>query len=45
VSIAINVDNKGDLFEVDFWRVDFLPVKRYPKPSDLRVDTFPTSDL
>ena len=37
VSIAINADNKGDLFEVDFWKVDFSPLKRYPKPSDLRV--------
>lgn len=35
VSIAINADNKGNLFEVDFWKVDFSPLKRYPKPSDL----------
>lgn len=45
VSIAINTDNKGDLFEVDFWKVDFLPLKRYPKPSDLRVGAFSTNDL
>jgi Domain of unknown function (DUF6984) len=45
VSIAINGDDKGDLFEVDFWKVDFSPLKRYPKPSDLRVDACPTSDL
>jgi hypothetical protein len=38
VSIAINADNKGDLFEIDFWKVDFSPLKHYPKPSDLRVD-------
>ena len=36
VSIAINTDNMGDLFELDFWRVDFSPLKRYPKPSALR---------
>jgi hypothetical protein len=36
LSIAINADNKGDLFEVDFWKVDFSPLKRYPRPSDLR---------
>ncbi len=36
VSITINTDNLGDLFEVDFWKVDFSPLKRYPKPSDLR---------
>ena len=35
VSIAVNADNSGDLFEVDFWKVDFSPLKRYPKPSDL----------
>jgi len=45
VSIAINADNKGDLFEVDIWKVDFSPLKRYPKPSDLRVDSSSTSDL
>jgi hypothetical protein len=35
VSITINTDNKGDLLEVDFWKVDFSPLRRYPKPSDL----------
>jgi hypothetical protein len=45
VSIAINADKKGDLFEVDFWKVDFSPLKRYPKLSDLRVGTSPTSGL
>ncbi len=44
VSIAINTDDKGDLFEVDFWKVDFSPLKRYPKPSDLRVGVL-TSEL
>jgi hypothetical protein len=37
VSIALNADNRGDLFEVDFWKVDFSPLKRYPNPSDLRL--------
>ena len=36
VSIAINADNQGDLFEVDFWKVDFSPLKCYPNPSALR---------
>ena len=35
VSITINADQKGQLFEVDFWKVDFSPLKRYPKPSNL----------
>ncbi|MGB2638232.1 MAG: hypothetical protein WAN32_04730 [Candidatus Acidiferrum sp.] len=37
VSITINVDQNGQLFEVDFWKVDFSPLKRYPKPSELVV--------
>jgi hypothetical protein len=44
VSITINGDNKGDLFEVDFWKVDFSPLKRYPQPPDLRIGAFPASD-
>ena len=39
VCITVNADNKGDLFEVDFWKVDFSSLKRYPQPSDLRVGT------
>jgi len=35
ISIALNADNKGQLFELDFWKVDFSPLIRYPKPSDL----------
>jgi len=37
VSIALNADSKGQLFELDFWKVDFSPLRRYPKPSDLVV--------
>jgi len=37
VSITINVDEKGELFEVDFWKVDFSTLSRYPKPLDLVV--------
>ena len=35
VSISLNVDKSGRLFELDFWKVDFSPLKRYPKPGDL----------
>jgi hypothetical protein len=38
VSIAINADQNGRLFEVDFWKVDFSPLKRYPSASDIKVD-------
>ncbi len=37
VSIALNADSKGQLFELDFWKVDFSRLRRYPKPSDLVV--------
>ncbi len=35
VSIAVNADKQGQLFELDLWKVDFSPLKRYPKPSDV----------
>lgn len=35
VTIAVNADHQGQLFELDFWKVDFSPLMRYPKPSDV----------
>ena len=29
-------DEYGELFELDFWKVDFSPLRRYPQPQDLR---------
>jgi hypothetical protein len=37
VSIVINADVNGRLREIDFWKVDFSPLKRYPTPADLRI--------
>jgi len=37
VSIVINVDDQGNLCEIDFWKVDFSPLRRYPLPSQLSV--------
>jgi len=37
VSIALNVDAHGDLLELDFWKVDFSPLRQYPKPEQLRI--------
>jgi hypothetical protein len=37
VTIVINTDEKGELYEVGFWKVDFTPLKRYPAPSDLKL--------
>jgi hypothetical protein len=34
VSFTINLDSKGRLFELDVWRVDFEPLKRFPNESD-----------
>jgi hypothetical protein len=31
VSATINLDDRGNLFELDIWKVDFSPLKRYPK--------------
>ncbi len=36
VRIAVNVDERGDLYEVDFWKVDFSPLVVYPTPEHLR---------
>jgi hypothetical protein len=35
VVITVNLDTRGELFELDFWKVDFSPLKKYPKYSEL----------
>ena len=37
VSIVINADHENELYEVDFWKVDFSPLNRYPKASDIKI--------
>ena len=32
VSIVVNLDNYGRLFELDIWKADFSSLKRYPTP-------------
>ena len=32
VSIVVNADKNNELYELDFWKVDFSPLRRYPKP-------------
>ena len=39
ITIAVNVDTYGDLFELDFWKTDFSALRRYPTPSDLKPTT------
>jgi len=36
VSIELNVDEGGKPFELDFWKVDFSPLRRYPSPEELQ---------
>ena len=37
VVISINLDQDGRLFEMDFWKVDYSPLQRYPSPERLQV--------
>ena len=39
VSISLNVDDRGSLFEIDIWKVDFSPLLRCPTPHDLHRTT------
>ncbi|AFL88567.1 hypothetical protein Terro_2670 [Terriglobus roseus DSM 18391] len=36
LEISLNVDQDGDLFELDIWRVDFKPLLRLPEPGELK---------
>jgi hypothetical protein len=35
VSMAINVDKQNKLYELDLWKVDFSPLRRYPDPTEV----------
>lgn len=35
VVVAVDADKQGQLLDLDIWKVDFSPLKRYPNPSDL----------
>lgn len=35
VSIVLNADLNSQLFELDFWKVDFSKLRRYPRPCDI----------
>jgi hypothetical protein len=37
VSAVVNLDESGQLFELDIWKVDFSPLQRYPRPEELRL--------
>ena len=35
VSVTLNSDMDGELFEIDFWKVDFSPLIKYPTSDQL----------
>lgn len=37
VLISINLDEQGRLFELDFWKVNYEPLKRYPRPEEIHA--------
>jgi len=37
VSVTLNLDQNGDLFELDVWKVDNSPLKRFPPLTDIRI--------
>jgi hypothetical protein len=37
VSVALNSDQFGDLFELDVWKVNFSPLIRYPAIKDVEI--------
>jgi hypothetical protein len=36
VSATVNLDNNDKLFELDIWKVDSSPLRRYPGPDEVR---------
>jgi hypothetical protein len=36
-SAVVNVDQNGELFELDIWKVNFSPLKRYLRPEELHL--------
>lgn len=41
VSISVNIDQFGQIYELDFWKVDFSSLKRYPESEQLNnIRTF-----
>jgi hypothetical protein len=37
VSVALNLDQSDDLFELDLWKVDFSPLVRYPEANEVEI--------
>jgi hypothetical protein len=43
VSISINLDEEGRFFELDFWKVNFEPLRRYPRPEEVHSAPSPNA--
>lgn len=37
VSIALNADQSGRLYELDMWKVDFAPLKKFPTSDHVMI--------
>jgi hypothetical protein len=37
VSVALNVDKQGRLYELDVWKVNFKPLVEWPDPTAVRI--------
>lgn len=37
VSVSVNENSLGDLYEMDFWKSDFSPLLKYPAPEDVKI--------
>ena len=35
VSMAVNLDTRGHLYELDIWKIDFSPLQDYPRPENV----------
>jgi hypothetical protein len=36
VSLTVNVDGQGKLYELDLWKVDFSPTRKFPEPEEMK---------
>jgi hypothetical protein len=37
VSITVNTNEQSELYELDFWKVDFSALIRYPSPDQIPI--------
>jgi hypothetical protein len=37
VSVTVNLDKEGRLYELDVWKVNFEPIKTWPDPQSVKI--------